>query len=144
MVECQVRGDGLVLGPGFHSQIPQSTERAQGLAAEAEGGEGLEVREPGKLRGVMLEGKDTEVVRRNATAIVDDLEPLFAVVFEGDFDAGGAGVKAVLHQFLHGGGEVENHLAGADPVHHALVYRLYCGGIVRSCCCFHLNPKSSI
>lgn len=73
----------------------------------------------------MLEGKDLEVSRRNAAAVVDDLEPLFAVVFEGDFDGGGAGVEAVLDQLFDGGGEVEDDLAGADSVDHGLVYGFY-------------------
>lgn len=136
MVKCQVGGDLLVLRPGFDRQIPQGTEGAQRLAAETEGGEGLEVREAGEFGGVVLEAKHPEVVGRNAAAIVDDLEPLFPVIFESDFDAGGAGVEAVLDQLFHGGGEVENHLAGADSVHHALVYCFYCRRIGRSCC-FH-------
>ena len=47
-----------------------------------------------------------EITGGNAAAIVNDLEPLFPVLFESDFDAGGAGVETVLDEFLDGGGEV--------------------------------------
>lgn len=62
-----------------------------------------------------------EAARRNAATVVDDLEPLLPVLLEGDLDAGGAGVEAVLDELLDGGGEVEDHLAGAYPVDGALV-----------------------
>lgn len=64
----------------------------------------------------MFNGKNLEVARRDAAAVVDDLEPLLPVLLEGDLDAGGAGVEAVLDELLDGGGEVEDHLAGAYPV----------------------------
>ena len=69
-----------------------------------------------------------EIAGRDAAAVVGDLEPLLAVGLEADLDGGGAGVEAVLDEFLDGGGEVENDLAGANPVHHRLANRLYCRG----------------
>lgn len=59
-----------------------------------------------------------EIAGRDAAAVISDLEPLLAVGLEADLDGGGAGVEAVLHELLHCGGEVENDLAGANPVHH--------------------------
>lgn len=47
-----------------------------------------------------------EIGRGNAAAVVDDLEVVFAVVAEVDFDAGGSSVEAVLPELLDGGGEV--------------------------------------
>ena len=61
-----------------------------------------------------------EIAGGNAATVVDDLEPVFAEVLEGDFDGGGAGVEAVLDELLDGGGEVEDDLAGADSVHDGL------------------------
>lgn len=68
--------------------------------------------------------KYLEIVWGNAATVVDDLKPLFAEVFEGDFDAGGAGVQAVFDEFLDGGREVEDDLTGADSVNDALADRL--------------------
>ena len=65
-----------------------------------------------------------EVGGRDAEAVVGDLEPLLAVGLEADLDGRGAGVEAVLDELLHGGGEVEDDLAGADAVHHRLAYGL--------------------
>lgn len=66
--------------------------------------------------------RNLEVVWRNAGAIIDNLEPLLAVVLESDFDAGSASIQAVLDQFLNGRGEVQNDLAGADSVNCTPVY----------------------
>ena len=66
--------------------------------------------------------KYLEIVRWNATAIIDDLEPFLAVLFQGDHDAGGTSVQAVLHQLLDGQREVEYHLPRANYVNDALVY----------------------
>lgn len=97
-----MRGDGLVLGPGLDGQTPESGERAQRLPSEPERRQRLEVGEISQLGGVVLEREDLEVAGRDAGAIVDDLEALLAVVPEGDLDAGGAGVEAVLDQLLDG------------------------------------------
>lgn len=73
----------------------------------------------------MLQGERLEIAGRDAGAVVGDLEPLLAVGLEADLDGGGAGVEAVLDELLDGGGEVEDDLAGANPVHHRLADRLY-------------------
>lgn len=140
MVVAEVRRDRLVPGPGLDGEAPQGGERAERLATEAESGQRLEVGEIGQLGGVVLEREDLEVARRDAGAIVDDLEALLAVAPEGDLDAGGTGVEAVLDQLLDGRREVENHLAGADSVDGALVYGPYGGGIGRDLC-RHENPS---
>lgn len=66
-----------------------------------------------------------EIVWRNAAAVIDDLKGLLAEFLQGNLDAGGTGVQAVLHKLLDGGREVQNHLAGADSVDCALADRLY-------------------
>ena len=120
-----MRGDRLALGPRLDGEVPKGRERAQGLAAEAERGQRLEVDEVGELGGVVLEREELKVARRDAGAVVSDLEGISTVVPERDLDAGRSGVEAVLDELLHGRREVEDHLAGADPVDGALVYGLY-------------------
>lgn len=69
--------------------------------------------------------RDLEIVRRDATTVVDNLEGFSAIVFERNLDAGGAGVQAVLNQLLDGGGKVQNNLTSTNSMHDALVYGLY-------------------
>lgn len=66
-----------------------------------------------------------EIGGGDAGAVVGDGEGVLAVGAEGDLDGGGAGVEAVLDELLDGGGEVEDDLAGADPVHRRLADRPY-------------------
>lgn len=61
-----------------------------------------------------------ETVGGNAGTVVDDLKPFLTEILESDLDAGGAGVQAVLDEFLDGGREVEDYLSGADSVDDSL------------------------
>ena len=88
----------------------------QGLATEAQGGNGLQVGEAGDLAGgVSVQGQG-QVLGGDALAVIAHPQELDAALFQVDLDAVGPGVDAVLDQLLGDGGGALHHLAGGDLV----------------------------
>lgn len=70
-------------------------------------------------------GNHLEIGWGNATAVVDDLKVVLAIVTEVNLYAGGSGVDTVLDKLLDSRGEVQDDLPGADSVNHAPVNGSY-------------------
>ncbi len=89
-------------------------DRGQRLAAKAERAHLFEVVEARDLAGGVARECQRQVLRVHAAAIVRDLELLDAALHQADADLGGAGIEAVLQQFLHHRGRALHHFAGGD------------------------------
>ena len=84
------------------------------FAAEAEGGQAIEVLERRQLRGRVPLHRERQVGGGDAAAVVDDLDQLDAAALDRDADAGRAGVDGVLDQLLDDRDRALDHLAGGD------------------------------
>ena len=107
----------LILRPaGLEGHFRHRGDRSEGLPAEAECEDVVEVFRRGDLRrGVALEAEDG-VVRAHAAAVVDDLDERAAGIRDDHVHLTRAGIQGVLHQFLHDGGRPLDDLARRDHV----------------------------
>ena len=88
----------------------------QGLAAEAQRHDRLEVFEARYLAGGVPRQSQLEFMLRDAAAIVADADKLRAARFDFDTYLTRTGIEAVLDEFLHHRGRAFDHLACGDLV----------------------------
>ena len=103
--------------PGNDGDAADRADAEQGLAPETEGGNGIQL--AGFLQfagGVPLKGQG-QTVRRNARAVVFDLDELQAALHQTRLDRPRAGINAVLDQFLHRVDGAFDHFAGGNLGH---------------------------
>ena len=105
-----------IRGGGADAQARDRGDARQRLAAKAEAEHLLEVLERADLAGGVARDGQRQVVGRDALAVVADADEAHAAVLEIDLDAAGAGVEAVLDQFLDHGRRPFHDLAGRDLV----------------------------
>ena len=107
----------LVAGlPGAQFDLRHGGDRSQGLAAESERVQGVNILHgPDLARGVAVEGH-ARVDGRHAAAVVDDLDQVLAAVAEVDLHRSRPGVDGVLHHLLHHRGGPVDDLARGDLV----------------------------
>jgi hypothetical protein len=91
-------------------------DRRQGLAAESERGDRLQVVHRGNLAGGVAGDSQRQFVRGNATAVVADADQAHAAFLEIDVDAARTRIERVLDQFLDHGCRPLHDLAGRDLV----------------------------
>ena len=103
-------------GARGHGQPRHRADRGQGLAAEAQAHHRLEVFQLADLAGGVARQGQRKVVGGDAAAVVAHPQQLDAALLHLDVDAPGAGVQAVLQQFLDHRGRALDHLAGGDLV----------------------------
>ena len=124
----------LVLGGGhghFHAQLlavhagteghlRHGGDGSQGLSAEAEGKDMMQVLGRCQLgSGMPLEAQHG-VVRRHAAAVVDDLDEGAAGIGHHHLHIRGAGIHRILHEFLHHGSRSLDHLSRGNHVRNIL------------------------
>src|SRR5439155_10613597 len=101
-------------GPRRRLDLGHGGDARQGFAAKTECDDGAEVGARRQLaRRVAGEGEG-ELVRLNATAVVDDPDEAEAAAGNLDFYPRGAGVEGVLDQLLDGGGRPFDYFARGD------------------------------
>ena len=105
-------------GPRLERHLGDAADRRQGFAAKSHGADAEEVVRAGELAGGVVGEGEREVGGVDAAAVVDDADRLGAADFDVDIDSGGAGVEAVLEEFLDDAGGPFDHLAGGDLVDH--------------------------
>ena len=94
---------------GGERQARHRGDRGERLAAEAHGGDRLEVFEAADLAGGVPREGERQVLARDALAVVLDLDAPRAAFVEGHRDRPCPGVEAVLEQFLqHRGGPLHD------------------------------------
>ncbi|MCY1300331.1 hypothetical protein D9M70_498920 [compost metagenome] len=103
-------------GARGHGQARHRADGGQRLAPEAQAHHPLQVLEVADLAGGVAGQCQRQVVRRDAAAVVTHPQQLDAALFHLDVDAPGAGVQAVLQQFLDDRGGALDHLTGGDLV----------------------------
>ena len=116
-----VDGPGL-LGAGRTAGDGQSADGAdggQGFAPKTQGGDIAQVLVGQLGGGVALDGQG-QLVGRHAGAVVGHRDEDLAAFAHHHVDARGAGVEAVLDQFLDRRRGALHHLAGGDAVDHGL------------------------
>ena len=104
-------------GAGRERQPRHGGDARQRLAAEAEGGDGLEVIEAVDLAGGVPGEREAHFLLGDAAAVVAHPDEARPARLDLHLDAPGAGVQAVLHQLLHHGSRALDDLAGGDLVH---------------------------
>src|SRR6185437_11736241 len=109
------RGLGIALARG-EREARHRGHRRQRLAAEAHAGHVFEVVEAADLAGGVRGHRQRQLVGRDAAAVVAHADQPRAALIDVHLDARGAGVEAVLHQFLDHGRGAFDHLAGGDLV----------------------------
>ena len=98
------------------AQARHRRDRRQRLAAEAEGGDALEVLERRDLAGGVARERERQLRGRDAAAVVAHADQADAAVLDVDRDLPGAGVERVLDQLLDDGRRALDHLARGDLV----------------------------
>ncbi len=93
-----------------------AADRRQRLAAEAQGGDGVEILVARQLRGGVTLERERQLVRAHAVTVVDHAHQRGAAVAQVHRDRARVGVERVLHQLLHRRGRPLDHLAGGDLV----------------------------
>jgi hypothetical protein len=102
-------------------EVAHHPNGCQGLAAEAHRMDGGQVLLSCKFgRGVAVEG-EAEVLWEDAVTIVLHANHVEPTAFDAYLNAGGAGIDAVLDQFLHDLSRPFNNLAGSDVPNRQLV-----------------------
>ena len=104
----------MALGATDGGQVADGGDGGQGLAPEAQGGNGLQIGGRFELRrGVTQEGQ-FDLIRRDAAAVVGDLDEFPAAATYLDVDGSGAGVEGVFYQFLDHRSRSLDHFASGD------------------------------
>lgn len=121
---------------GGDGETAHRGDRRQGLAAEAQGADRLEVVEAGDLAGRMPRHRQRQFIRRYTAAVVADADQADAALLQVDVDARGPGVERVLDQLLDHRGRAFDHFAGGDLVDQGVGQRAdrhggTCGGWAR-------------
>src|SRR5260370_1380479 len=99
-----------------HREAGDRADGGEGLAAEAQGGDRVEVRVGGELGGGVPQEGQVHLVGRHADAVVGDPDQRAAGVPQVDGHLGAERVERVLHQLLDHRGRPLHHLAGRDLV----------------------------
>lgn len=60
--------------------------------------------------------REVKIVRRHATAVIDDPDQPPSPGLDGDLDGTGPGIDGILDQLLHGRGGTLNDFAGRDAI----------------------------
>ena len=107
---------GVLGGTGQQIHPAHSGCGRQGLAAEAQGADGLQVLLPAELGGGMAQKGRLGVLPAHAAAVVADPEEGHAAVLDLDGDGLRTGVYGIFHQLLHHRGGPLHDLAGRDQV----------------------------
>ncbi|OPZ28388.1 MAG: hypothetical protein BWZ02_01315 [Lentisphaerae bacterium ADurb.BinA184] len=101
---------------GLELEMADGGDAGEGLAAEAEGVDAVDVEGGLDLAGGVGFDAEEGVVAVHAAAVVADLDEAAASLLDADGDAGGAGVDRVLDEFLDDGGGAFDDFAGRDAV----------------------------
>ena len=92
------------------------SNRRQSFAAEAQRADALEVVERGDLARCVCGNRERQIVRINPIAVVANSDQACTTLLDVDLDARGAGVEAVLDQFLDHRRRPFDDLAGGNLV----------------------------
>src|SRR6185312_1436372 len=109
------RGLGLALARG-EREARHRGHRGQRLAAEAHAGDVFQIIEAADLAGGMRGHRQRQLVGRDAATVIAHADQPRTACLDVHLDARGAGVEAVLDQFLDHGRRALDHLAGGDLV----------------------------
>ena len=93
----------------------------QRFAAKPERGQAVEILERGELRRRVPADRQRQIGRRDAAAVVDDLDQLDAATTDRDPDPGGAGIDGVFDQLLDDRNRALDDLSGGDLADGAFV-----------------------
>jgi hypothetical protein len=104
------------LCPGADLQARDGSDARQRLAAEAEGGNRLQVGKIADLTGGVARERQGQVLHRDAGAVVTHPQELDPSLPDLDLDAVGAGVEGIFDQLLGHGGGALHHLPGGDLI----------------------------
>ena len=115
-VGLQARASRCAALAGLDPQARDRGDARQRLAAEAEGRHTREILDRGDLAGGVPLDREEQIVPGHAAAVVADPDQPLAGMCQFDGDLSGAGVDAVLEQFLERGGRALHDLAGGHPV----------------------------
>src|SRR5262249_4755724 len=100
-------------GPGLQRHLGDGTDRRQALAAESQGADGEQFAGVAQFAGGVGGEGQRQVVGLDAAAVIDDAEEVEAALADLDVESTGAGVDAVLEQFLeHAGGPLDDLARG--------------------------------
>ncbi len=101
--------------PAGNNQPCDRSDRRQGLTTKAKGENGLQAA-IGQFGGRMAFDRELQIRPAHAAPIVGDGNQALTAFFDGDVDAGGAGVDGVFQQLLDGGSRALDHLARGDAI----------------------------
>ena len=93
----------------------------EGFAAEAEGGDRVEVVLNTHLGGRVAHKGGADILAQDARSVIGDAHKGDAAVFDLDGDGGCAGVDGVFDQFFDDGGRTFDDLTGGDQFCHVFV-----------------------
>ena len=110
----------LALAPAHDRESCDRPDGSERLAAEAERGGALQVRERGDLAGGETRDRERQVVGLDTAAIVHDADAPRPAFGQLDGDAARAGIEAVFHQFLERRGGAVDDFSRGDLVHEEL------------------------
>ena len=105
-----------VAGAGRQGQARHGADRRQGLTAEPEAHDLLEVFQVANLAGGVTGQGQRQVIGRNAAAVVAHPQQLDAALLDVDINALGTGVEAVFQQLLDHRSRALDHLTGGNLV----------------------------
>ena len=103
-------------GAGGNFEPGGSTNAGQRLATEAQRVDAQQIVVIDQLGCCVALHGEREVIAGHARTVIGDLNAVHPASYEGDGDAGGAGVDRVFNQFAGGGGGPLDNLTGGDAV----------------------------
>ena len=105
-----------VLGARGQRQPGDGGDARQGLAAKSQGRHPLEIRQGRDLAGRVARQGESDLLARDADAVVAHANQAAPSPLELDLDAPCARIQGILNQLLDHGGRALDHLAGGDLV----------------------------
>jgi hypothetical protein len=103
---------------GQEGEVADGGDAGQRLAAEAQGGDAVQIVERAQFAGGVAGQGQGDLGGRDATAIVCDPDEVKAGPAQLDPDLAGAGVQTVFDEFFQGRRRPVDDLAGGDPGRH--------------------------
>ncbi len=113
--------DHLAGGTGGQLHLGHRSHRGQRLAAEAQGGDAVQVAFLMHLAGGVTQEGRRHIFAGNTTAIIRNTHIGHAAVTDLHCDMARTGINGIFQQFLDDRGGPLNHLAGSNQLRHMLV-----------------------